>query len=1146
MAATIETIRKLTFIAADSGLTQLHARLQAVVDAGGDVSQAAQAMAVSTTTAARGSASLEKDLAKLEARFLPTAREAQNLERVTRQLFAGLAQGMDPSRAQAVFDSVIKGTTVEKDKQLQIAKETAAVDRALVEYEEKRAKRAADAVALEERLIAYRRAQAPNFSEVVDATLGVERERKSARDSARVFEEQITREMTEQQVVEKALLDTEQRRARMAQDRASYEERIASMKQQQQGAEFGRSLNERFGLGPEAAAAGKTSRDQFAAQFAEQERLMRFANEMKQASNAAGAAQQRLMKETIDLAHAQQLGAFTAKEFADAQAYLASKAQLSAKGIGLTTNTITQLGFQINDVISGLAMGQSVLTIFAQQTGQIVQVLQGPQGLVQGFKDAGKWLLSLVTPARVAFGAVAAAVVGAAFAYNKFVDQTIEANITVLGLGRSLGVTRDQFIALAEAAGKAGSMSTSAALTIANQLARGTKIGAENIEKLTGSMKDIAATWGLTMEEAGKKMQDAFSSFSGLEKLNKELAFLSGNQLDLIKRFYESNQQAKGAAIALDALRNVTISHTEAQSKSRGAWEMIKTVVDNANMAVGAYITSLLNAEATEKRRASLPKFEPLGEGGRRAVAEREAATGGGTGGGKSASKGGSYDVPIPPEVEIANYKKLRNEALEYSAQLRDMSVAYGLNEQDKRKAADAAEKIRVITANGRRQDLEAVQDLKEKHDATTNYNEVVDVLTQTEKSYNDQRGQYISREQAAARVSELRIQLEDELTTQARKNITEQIALLEQRGVEQTQQMANQKVKEEGLKLDAEAARVRREDINTMTRTRDPLSAIGDQQEINNQTIQKELQYRAQRMSLSAAEIAMFREEIATTVERNRVREQLNKLYTDFVKPSEDFTKMLQAADQLLASGTINANQYADAILNVQIKMEESSKTIGGGFRAGLLSVQRDFADTSKLMQGFVTSSANTLTTSLADMFDGTKTVSQGFKDLSKTVLRSLSEMVIKAMIVAPIFKSLQAILGGGGLNLGSLFGGSSTTAKVAHAGGIIGDIGAQRYIHPAYYENAPRFHNGGLATGEIPAILRRNEEVLTPDNPRHAFNSGGGMLTVNVEGARGNQEIMSMVQAGVQGGLAAYDKGLNGGGLARKMSNVRMRGQR
>ena len=86
------------------------------------------------------------------------------------------------------------------------------------------------------------------------------------------------------------------------------------------------------------------------------------------------------MKETIDLAHAQQLGAFTSKEFADAQQYLANKATLSSKGIGLASNQITQLSFQVNDVISGLVMGQSVFTIFAQQTGQIVQVLQGPRG----------------------------------------------------------------------------------------------------------------------------------------------------------------------------------------------------------------------------------------------------------------------------------------------------------------------------------------------------------------------------------------------------------------------------------------------------------------------------------------------------------------------------------------------------------------------------------------------------------------------------------------------------------------------------------------------------------------------------------------------------------------------------------------------
>jgi hypothetical protein len=59
--------------------------------------------------------------------------------------------------------------------------------------------------------------------------------------------------------------------------------------------------------------------------------------------------------------------------------------------------------------------------------------------------------------------------------------------------------------------------------------------------------------------------------------------------------------------------------------------------------------------------------------------------------------------------------------------------------------------------------------------------------------------------------------------------------------------------------------------------------------------------------------------------------------------------------------------------------------------------------------------------------------------------------------------------------------------------------------------------------------------------------MNGGGsGSITVNVEGARGNQEIMDMVSAGVRQGITSYDASLNQGGLARKMSNVRIRGQR
>lgn len=45
--------------------------------------------------------------------------------------------------------------------------------------------------------------------------------------------------------------------------------------------------------------------------------------------------------------------------------------------------------------------------------------------------------------------------------------------------------------------------------------------------------------------------------------------------------------------------------------------------------------------------------------------------------------------------------------------------------------------------------------------------------------------------------------------------------------------------------------------------------------------------------------------------------------------------------------------------------------------------------------------------------------------------------------------------------------------------------------------FAGAMRYHSGGLAglrPNEVPAILERNEEVLTTSDPGHRFNSGKG----------------------------------------------------
>jgi hypothetical protein len=76
------------------------------------------------------------------------------------------------------------------------------------------------------------------------------------------------------------------------------------------------------------------------------------------------------------------------------------------------------------------------------------------------------------------------------------------------------------------------------------------------------------------------------------------------------------------------------------------------------------------------------------------------------------------------------------------------------------------------------------------------------------------------------------------------------------------------------------------------------------------------------------------------------------------------------------------------------------------------------------------------------------------------------------------------------------------SVLSSLYHTGGIVGETGSgSRYVHPAYFDDAPRYHGGGLAglaPDEVPAILRRGEPVFPSVAAAAAF--GGGSTTVNL----------------------------------------------
>jgi hypothetical protein len=66
-----------------------------------------------------------------------------------------------------------------------------------------------------------------------------------------------------------------------------------------------------------------------------------------------------------------------------------------------------------------------------------------------------------------------------------------------------------------------------------------------------------------------------------------------------------------------------------------------------------------------------------------------------------------------------------------------------------------------------------------------------------------------------------------------------------------------------------------------------------------------------------------------------------------------------------------------------------------------------------------------------------------------------------------------------------------------------VVGSGGQARAVSPAWFNNAVRYHSGGVAglkPNEVPAVLEKGEEVLTASDPRHV-NNGGAPSAQNVK---------------------------------------------
>ena len=226
-------------------------------------------------------------------------------------------------------------------------------------------------------------------------------------------------------------------------------------------------------------------------------------------------------------------------------------------------------------------------------------------------------------------------------------------------------------------------------------------------------------------------------------------------------------------------------------------------------------------------------------------------------------------------------------------------------------------------------------------------------------------------------------------------------------------------------------------------------------------------------------------------------------RLMKELQTASQTYAVRLEDLNGLLQSGAIDQQTYTRAIVEAEkvfLAAEQSklaqSRLAADGMKRALLSYTDEALNSA--------SSVETLTN---NMFSNMEDALVGFVTTGKFemssfidgILADFARLTVRQSISGPLAQFASSFIG-------SIFGGGgplNLSAGVRHSGGMVGGNGPVRSVSAKLFENAPRFHNGGmvgLKNGERPIIAMEDERVLTQaqqGNIADALRGLGSMAT-------------------------------------------------
>nr|DAI87200.1 MAG TPA: Tail tape measure [Caudoviricetes sp.] len=228
----------------------------------------------------------------------------------------------------------------------------------------------------------------------------------------------------------------------------------------------------------------------------------------------------------------------------------------------------------------------------------------------------------------------------------------------------------------------------------------------------------------------------------------------------------------------------------------------------------------------------------------------------------------------------------------------------------------------------------------------------------------------------------------------------------------------------------------------------------------------------------------------ITSEQEASRTNEVTNEYKQSITETIDELVRLL-AVTQQVGGMSEEAFNKAKAAAS-QLKLETVNATTA--------STDLDRTIVNSVASNGVTA-FEALATSIAEVAAGAQSIGDGFRGALSAVgaffaklLQDIAVAIIRQMILNTLVKALGASSGIGGAAVAA--GGASVGGTLFHGGGVVGKgRGLVRNVPVEAFANAQRYHTGGLAgfrPNEVPAILEKNEEVLTRDDPRHVLNGG------------------------------------------------------